>query len=115
MSQYLDEAPYEEAMSVFYGGAETPPIKGHTIWTGDFMGMGKHDIPCPVCFDAPAMIERNVTPGQWRQEMQPCSACQREGWRVRRRSRMTRLRIERWVATLMVATAFAMAWGEIGL
>lgn len=70
-------------MAVVYGDGRPDPLT-HTVWTGDFMGMCKHNIPCAVCFDAPAMIVRNVTPGQASQTVQPCRACQQDGWEIRR-------------------------------
>lgn len=84
MPEYLKEAPDPEAMNVAWGISPEPPILQHTIWTGDHPGLGKHNIPCQVCFDAPAMIESNVTPGLWKQEVQPCRRCQKEGWRLSR-------------------------------
>ncbi len=80
MSQYLKELPIEAAMAAFYGPVELMPHQ-HTVATGDFMGMAKHDIACPVCFDAHAMIMRDVSPGRFRQTVQPCSSCQNE-WYV---------------------------------
>lgn len=81
--RYLTEAEYAEGMNVFYTQPNPEPHH-HTIWNGDFMGMCAHDIACPVCFDAYAVIERNVTPGQWSQTVQPCHDCQAKDWRVQR-------------------------------
>lgn len=91
MSQYLKEMPQDEAMAVVYEVKPAPPILPHSIWTGDFMGMCKHDIPCQVCFDAPALIERDVTPGRASQTIQPCQKCQSIGWRLSRRRWWQRL------------------------
>lgn len=91
MGLYLKEADYEEAMRVFYG-PDVEPLT-HTIWTGDFMAMCKHDIACPVCFGASAVVSRNVTPGQYSQQIHPCRACEASGWRV--------ARLPRWVRWLL--------------
>lgn len=83
MGEYLRELPSEEAMAAFYSPVELKPHQ-HTVATGDFMGMAKHDIACPVCFDAHAMIIRDVSVGRYKQTVQPCSACQRAGYIVAR-------------------------------
>lgn len=90
MSKYLVEAEYVEAMNVFYDGAARPEPLQCTVWTGDFMALGKHNIPCPVCFDRPAMLCRNVTPGRWSQSVQPCGNCQSDGYRVLRLPKLFR-------------------------
>jgi len=87
--RYLREAEYSEAMATVYSGADPDP-KSHTIWTGDFMGMAKHDIACPVCFDNWAMLCRDVTPGQGKQTIQPCWECQSEGYVIARVPRLLR-------------------------
>jgi hypothetical protein len=56
------------------------------------MGMAKHDIPCPVCFDAHAVIHRDVSPGQYKQTVQPCPSCVEKGYVV--------ARIPRWLHRL---------------
>lgn len=82
--QYLIEEPdFDKAMQMAFSNEPTP-IQPHKVWTGDFMGMCTHDIPCPVCFDAPAVLTRNVTPGQWDQKAQPCKSCQKEGWLIQK-------------------------------
>ena len=78
--KYLQEADHDEAMEVFYGPDKEPHT--HTVWTGDFMGMCKHDIACPVCMNNHAVISRNVTPGQFSQAVKPCRSCQDEGWKI---------------------------------
>ena len=81
--KYLEEAPMEEAMNVFYS-TKWPELHKHRVWTGDFMAMAAHDIPCQVCFNASAILERNVTPGRWKQTVQPCRECQKRGYRTER-------------------------------
>lgn len=78
--RYLTEADHDEAMTVFYGPDKEPHT--HTVWTGDFMGLCKHDIACPACFDDHAVISRNVTPGHYQQYVNPCRKCQEDGWRT---------------------------------
>lgn len=90
--RYLKEAPHEEAMRVFYAQPQPPPHT-HSVWTGDFMAACTHDIACPVCFDAPALIERNVTPGKWQQSVQPCDKCRTDGYRV--------MRLPRWILRVL--------------
>lgn len=80
--KFLRESDDLEAMRVFYGPDPEPHT--HTVWTGDFMGMCKHDIACPVCFDASAVIHRNVDPGRWSQSVGPCRDCEAKGWRIAR-------------------------------
>lgn len=82
VKKYIQEAPFEEAMNRLYVTKDVEPFR-HTIYTGDFMGMCTHDIACQVCFDSPAVIERNVTIGQYRQMVQPCWNCQKEGYKIR--------------------------------
>jgi len=89
--RYLTEAPHEEAMDHWTRRGGQAPIQGHRVWTFDFMAVASHDIPCMVCFDARAVIERNVTPGQYNQTIQPCRACQTLGWRMARQSWLRRL------------------------
>lgn len=89
--KYLRELPQEEAMPIFYGDMLRP--HEHIIATGDFMGMATHDIACPVCFDASAMIHRDVSPGGYKQTVQPCSACSEKGYVVTRLPRLFR----RWL------------------
>ncbi len=79
MRRYLQEAPFAEAMDHWHEDHE--PLK-HTVWTGDFMSLCGHDIACPVCFDAAAIIARDVTPGQYKQVIQPCDTCAKEGYAV---------------------------------
>lgn len=84
MPRYLIEADHVEAMNTFYAPEDQRPgIQPNHVWTGDFMGLAHHDIPCPLCFDAPAVLTRNVTIGQWDQKAQPCISCQKAGWRIR--------------------------------
>ncbi|MNT80380.1 hypothetical protein D3C72_2198260 [compost metagenome] len=93
MRRYLQEADPVEAMNVFYGPEVEP--RQHKIWTGDFMGKAKHDIACPVCFDASAGLMRDVTPGRYSQNITPCRACERLGWRVVRLPKWLRWLIDR--------------------
>jgi hypothetical protein len=88
--KYLREAEQDEAMAVFYSTDEPAPLT-HTVWTGDFMALAKHNVPCPVCFNGHAFLERNVTPGQWSQQFGPCGACETQGWEIRRRPWWLRL------------------------
>ena len=78
---YLREAPFYEAMDTFYSADEVAPL-AHTIWTGDFMSLAKHDVACPICFERHAMLYRSVTPGAWRQQFYPCRICSENGWRI---------------------------------
>lgn len=89
MGRFLQEAAQDEAMSKWTRGEE-PELLTHTVWTFDFMGLGKHDIACPVCFDASAMLIRDVTPDRYRQTVQPCDACAEQGYRV--------LKLPKWLA-----------------
>ncbi len=91
MVRYLKEADHVEAMNVFYG-PEVEPHQ-HTVWTGDFMGLCKHDIACPVCFDNSAGIMRDVTPGRYSQHVPPCAACEAKGWRI--------VRLPKWLRGLV--------------
>ncbi len=81
MGRYIREAEFVDAMSTFYSAADPQPPQ-HVIWTGDFMMLAKHDVPCPVCFDRKAMLERGVTPGRFYQQFRPCEQCEAEGWRL---------------------------------
>ena len=83
MGRYLREADQADAMRVFYSPEEPAP-SALTIWTGDFMGLAKHNIPCPTCYDAHASLLRDVTPGQYRQVIGPCEICQTKGFVVAR-------------------------------
>ena len=80
MSRYLKEAPQEEAMAAWEGDGPEPLT--HTVYTFDFMCLARHDIACPVCMNAHAMIRRNVTPGQYQQTIGPCFECDKGGWRL---------------------------------
>lgn len=80
--KYLLEAEHAEAMAAWAVRDGPEPVT-HKVFTHDFMAMAKHDIPCVVCFDSKAVIERDVTPGRFRQTVQPCHSCQSRGWRVR--------------------------------
>lgn len=93
MTRYLQEAGDVEAMTVFYGPAVEP--HQHRVWTGDFMGMCVHDIACPVCFDASAIITRDVTPGRFKQQVEPCPACVTKGWRI--------VRLPKWLLAILAA------------
>lgn len=77
--RYLEELPMESAMGLVYSLLGLEPHQ-HKVATGDFMGMCTHDIPCQVCFDAPAMMHRDVTPGRYKQTVQPCSSCAAKGY-----------------------------------
>jgi len=77
--KYIEELPFDSAMSLVYSKLGLEPHQ-HKVATGDFMGMCTHDIPCQVCFDAPAMMHRDVTPGRYKQTVQPCSACAAKGY-----------------------------------
>ena len=66
-----------------YSDQNPEPLK-ITIWTGDFMGMGKHNMPCPVCMDNPAILERNCSINNFSQKFAPCKKCQDEGWRLKK-------------------------------
>lgn len=81
--KYLREADHETAMKVWASG-ETPEPLTNTIWTFDFMALSKHNIPCPVCFNSPACLSRNVTPGAYCQSIEPCTDCTSRGWRIDR-------------------------------
>lgn len=94
MGVYLREAEQSEAMAAWDGDGPTPLI--HTVYTHDFMCMARHDIACPVCFAAHAVISRDVTPGHYRQTIHPCRSCEGLGWRIARLPRFIRwiLRID---------------------
>lgn len=94
MGEYLIEAPQDEAMAAW--GHEGPSPLVHTVYTHDFMCMARHDIACPVCFFAHAVISRDLTPGQYRQTVHPCRVCEEQGWRIARLPRFIRwlLRID---------------------
>lgn len=81
MKKYIKEAPFNEAMNKLYVTRDVKPLQ-HTVYTGDFM-LCDHDIACFVCFDASAVIERNLTPGKYSETVQPCRDCQQAGFRVR--------------------------------
>lgn len=91
MTKFLTEAPVIEAMEVFHSPEPKPPL-GHTIWTGDFMGMAQHDVACPVCFERHAILKRDVTPGRYAQRFDPCGVCEAAGWRI--------VRVPRWMRWL---------------
>ena len=77
--KYLEELPFDSAMGLVYSQLGLEPHK-HKVATGDFMGMCTHDIACPVCFDAPAKMHRDVTPGRCKQTVQPCDSCTKGGY-----------------------------------
>lgn len=87
--KYLEELPFDSAMGLVYSQLGLEPHK-HKIATGDFMGMCTHDIACPVCFDAPAMMHRDVTPGQYKQTVQPCDTCAKAGYVIAKLPRFIR-------------------------
>lgn len=89
MSKYLEELPHQQAMAVFYDPDDLEP-RQHIIATGDFMGMAKHNIACPVCFDAHAVIHRDVSPGRYKQTIQPCHSCADQGYVIARLPRLLR-------------------------
>lgn len=85
--QYLKEADFNESMSVVYSDLKPAPLT-HTIWVGDFMGMAKHDVACPVCFNNKAITHLNCDSGE--RTFQPCSDCQEDGFFVGRIPRWLR-------------------------
>lgn len=89
--QYLEELPFDSAMGLVYSKLGLEPHK-HKIATGDFMGMCTHDIACHVCFDEPAVMHRDVTPGQYKQTIQPCRKCTAKGYITAKLPRI----IRRW-------------------
>jgi len=86
--RYLREAPFEEAMPVVYGGV-VPEALQHNVWTGDFMAMGVHDVPCPVCWNNHAILYTNVSLHSGRRQFQPCHECEEKGWQI--------VRLPRWL------------------
>lgn len=94
--KYLQEAPQEEAMQ-HWGESQgnTTPLT-HTIWTFEFMGLGSHNIACPVCFNAGASLHRDVTPGQYKQTVQPCAKCRTQGWVIAKRPKSLKLLWKGW-------------------
>jgi hypothetical protein len=78
---YIRDAPFEEAMRVFYSPDPTPPLT-HTLWVGD-MGLCKHNIPCQVCFERHAIVGSGTWP---KNSIQPCWECQATGWEIRKLS-----------------------------
>ena len=95
MSKFLKEAPFDEAMRALSEG-RSPHV--HTVWTGDFMAMCTHDIACPVCFEASAVIHRNVSIGVKPEDFQrvgPCRACAAKGWEIRRKPWWQRMRFQK--------------------
>jgi hypothetical protein len=82
MGKYLQEAPHAEAMNHF-GNHEMARALTHRVWTHDFMALADHDVACPVCFNAHAMLTRDVTPGQYSQRFGPCIDCTAAGWEIR--------------------------------
>ena len=84
MGRYLKEAEQGEAMDMWaLPEGDRAKTQENRAWTHDFMGIAHHDIPCPVCFDAPAVLTRNVSLGQYDQKAQPCIECQKNGWKIR--------------------------------
>lgn len=78
--EYLRESPTEIAREHWSRNAGNMQPLTHTVHTHDFMGMATHDIPCYVCFDNSAIIHRDVTPGRYKQTIQPCSTCAEQGY-----------------------------------
>jgi len=94
--RYLKEAPHVEAMEYWSktNGDATPLT--HTVWTLDFMALGSHNIACPVCFDAGASLNRDVTPGRYKQTVQPCAKCRKDGWVIIKRPRWLKWILRGW-------------------
>lgn len=61
---------------------DEPELLKHNVHIHDMAMIAAHDIPCNVCWDNPAVFERNMTPGEYTQSFQPCHKCQEKGWRL---------------------------------
>lgn len=82
MAQFLRYAPDPEAMDVAYSRSY-PPLLTATVWNGDHPGVGKHNVPCPVCWDKGAVMHDNPNIGATNQVLfQPCPSCRHKGWLV---------------------------------
>jgi hypothetical protein len=81
--KYLVHMGPDQSMNLpWHHGPSMPLPLVHSVWVHDFEMLAHHDMPCPVCFERPALYERDMTPGRYREQFRPCEECEAKGWRL---------------------------------
>ena len=81
---YIKHHDIDDSMRYFAKGDQPPATIN--VWTHDSGLLTSHDQPCYVCHERPAIHDRvqREFGGPFVGTFQPCSACQKMGWRLAR-------------------------------